>query len=74
MVDLDDSTLIICIQSVNEQMKYLKSLLTSETLRDADRIEDLILCYQQAAAELKREYLHQWDETSNMPRYEELIK
>lgn len=74
MVDLDDSTLIICIQSVNEQMKYLKSLLTSETLRDADQIEDLILSYQQAAAELRREYLNQWDETSNMPRYEELIK
>jgi hypothetical protein len=74
VVDLDENTLIICIQSVNAQIKYLKSLLTSETLRDDDQIEDLILSYQKAAAELKREYLKQWDETSNMPRYEELIK
>ena len=26
MVDLDENTLIICIQSVNAQIKYLKSL------------------------------------------------
>lgn len=73
MVDLDDCTLMICIQSVHERIKYLKSLLTSETLRDHEDIEELIFSYNQAAAELKREYLKLWDETSNMPSYEELL-
>lgn len=74
MAEIDNITLMMSIQAVNEQIKKYEHLLTSETLRDPEEIQSLILSYEKAAIALKEAYTSEWEEGSNLPAYHVLVK
>lgn len=74
MVDLELSTILICIQSVQKQIEHFEGLLESETVRDKAEIQELLLSYDQAAENLKEAYISMRSSGSNYPEYEFLIK
>lgn len=43
MAELDNLTLMMAIQAVQGQIRHFESLLTSQTLRDPEEIQSLIL-------------------------------
>ncbi|OZG72624.1 hypothetical protein BTA51_13930 [Hahella sp. CCB-MM4] len=74
MSNLDLSTILVCIQSVQKQIEYFEGLLESETVRDKAEIQELLLSYDQAAENLKEAYIAMRTPGSNYPEYESLIK
>jgi uncharacterized protein Yka (UPF0111/DUF47 family) len=74
MAEVDIITLMMSIQAVNDQIKKYEALLTSETLRDPEEIQDLIFSYEKAADALKNAYTKEWHEGSNLPKYSEIAK
>lgn len=49
MAELDNLTLRMAIQAVQGQIRHFESLLTSQTLRDPEEIQSLILSCEKAA-------------------------
>lgn len=74
MAELDNITLMMAIQAVNEQINKYEHLLTSETLRDLEDIQSLIFSYEKAAAALKEAYESEWSKGSNLPEYSTLVE
>lgn len=74
MAEIDNLTLMMAIQAVNEQIKKYETLLTSETLRDPEEIQSLIFTYEKAAEVLRKAYEKAWSEGSNLPEYKDLVK
>jgi hypothetical protein len=74
MAEVDIITLMMSIQAVNEQIKKYEALLTSETLRDPEEIQSLIMSYEKALVALKNAYMTEWHEGSNLPKYFDLLK
>jgi hypothetical protein len=73
MAELDGMTLMMAIQAVRDQIARYESLLDSETLRDRDEIELLILSYQKTQTRLREAYERDWTPTSNLPAYSKLV-
>ena len=73
MAEVDNITLMMSIQAVNEQIKKYEQLLTSATLRDPEEIRSLILSYEKAASALKQAYIENWSEGGNLPEYSVLV-
>ncbi len=74
MVDLELSTVLVSIQSVQKQIEHFEGLLKSETVRDKAEIQELLLSFDKAAENLKELYVSMRSEGSNYPDYESLIK
>jgi hypothetical protein len=74
MAEVDNITLMMSIQAVNEQIIKYENLLTSETLKDAEEIQSLVFSYEKAAAVLKEAYTRNWSKGGNMPEYNTLVK
>ncbi len=74
MAEVDNITLMMSIQAVNEQIKKYEELLTSETLRDAEEIQSLVFSYEKAADVLKEAYISNWSPGSNLPEYSALVR
>ncbi len=74
MVELNLSTILVSIQSVQKQIEYFEGLLESETVRDKGEIQELLLTYDQAAENLKEMYTSMRHTTNSFPAYEELLK
>lgn len=74
MPEVDNITLMMSIQAVNEQIKKYEELLTSETLRDPEEIQSLVFSYEKAAEVLKDVYVSNWSPGSNLPEYSSLVK
>lgn len=73
MADVDGLTLMMAIQAVNEQIRRYESLLTSETLRDPEAIQSLLLSYEKAADRLRDAYESEWTPGGNLPDYARLV-
>ncbi|HOQ23884.1 MAG TPA: hypothetical protein PLE68_04340 [Bacillota bacterium] len=58
MDDIDDNTLVECIQVVDKRIRYLESVLASGSLRNPQNIKTLIYRFQRALNVLKSEYLN----------------
>jgi hypothetical protein len=74
MADVGGLTLMMAIQALHQQIRYYEQLLTSETLRDPEKIQSLILSYENAGANLKEAYLEERKTGSNLPSYEILVR
>jgi hypothetical protein len=74
MAEIDNITLMMSIQAVNDQIRKYEHLLTSETLRDPEEIQSLIFSYEKAASVLKEEYIRNWNKGSNLPEYSALVR
>ena len=74
MADVDGLTLMMAIQAVHQQIRYYEKLLDSETLRDPQQIQSLILSCEKTAQNLKEAYLEERMAASNLPSYETLIR
>jgi hypothetical protein len=74
MANLDLSTILVCVQSVQKQIEYFEGLLESETVRDKAEIQELLLSYDQAAENLREAYISMRNPGSNYPDYDSLIK
>lgn len=74
MAELDNITLMMAIQAVNAEITKYEHLLTSETLRDREEIQMLVLSYQKAAESLRQAYESQWVEGGNLPSYRALVE
>lgn len=73
MSEIDNITLMMAIQAVNEQIKKYEQLLTSETLRDPEQIQELIFSYEKAAEVLRGSYEANWVRGGNLPEYSALV-
>ncbi len=73
MVELELSTVLVSIQSIQKQIEHFEGLLESETVRDKAEIQELLLSFDQAAENLKELYISMRSEGSNYPEYESLI-
>lgn len=74
MAELELSTVLVSIQSVQKQIEYFEGLLSSETVKDKGEIHELLLSYDKAAENLKELYISKRSPGSNYPEYETLIK
>lgn len=74
MANVDGITLMMAIQAVNEQIKKYEELLTSETLRDREEIELLVLSYEKAATVLREAYENEWIEGGNLPLLNKIVQ
>ncbi len=74
MADVSGSTLMMAIQAVHRQIRHYEGLLESQTLRDPQEIQSLILSYEAAARELKAAYRQERGAGSNLPEYEVLVQ
>ena len=74
MADIGGATLMMAIQAVHRQIRHYEDLLESETLRDPQEIQSLILSYEAAARELKVAYRQEREGGSNLPEYEALVR
>ncbi len=75
--DIHISTIGLSIQAIKEEIKNLECLLNDQKKNqevDNEGLQLLIFDYSRALEELKIAYLKEWDETSSMPSYDELIK
>jgi hypothetical protein len=73
MSKIDNITLMMAIQAVNEQIKKYEQLLTSETLRDAAEIQELVFSYEKALEALRLAYEANWVQDGNLPAYDALV-
>jgi len=74
MADVSGATLMMAVQAVHRQIRYYEGLLESDTLRDPQEIQSLILSYEAAARELKIAYRQECGGGSNLPEYEALMR
>ena len=74
MADVSGATLMMAIQAVHRQIRYYEGLLESETLRDPQEVQSLILSYEAAARELKVAYQQERGGGSNLPEHEVLVR
>jgi len=74
MASIDGITLLMAIQAVEAEIGRYESLLTSETLRDREQIQSLVLSYERAAQRLKDAYLDERRQGSNLPPYGSVSK
>lgn len=72
MGNISIGTLMMSIQSVKKEIDRLELLLTSETLTDGADIQDLLLSYEDAEAELRELYIDKQKFTKNYPDYSTL--
>jgi hypothetical protein len=73
MPNIDNDTLLISIQSVYQSIKRFESLLGSETLKDPENIEELLLSYDDALKVLKSRYEEQISLGQNLPPIEAIL-
>ena len=78
MADVDGNTLIVAIQAVEAQMEEMGRVLATHALPEGEEgdLEDLMLCYSNAAEALRRAYEEALAEAgpgSNLPPYEKLV-
>lgn len=73
MPNIDNDTLLISTQSVYQSIKRFESLLSSETLKDPENIEELLLSYDDALKVLKSRYEEQLSLGANLPPLETIL-
>ena len=73
MPNIDNDTLLVSIQSVYQSIKRYESLLSSETLKDPENIEELLLSYDEALEVLKSCYEEQLELGVNLPPLESIL-
>lgn len=74
MAEVDNITMLAAIQAVHAEIRRYEHLLTSETLRDREEIEDLVFSYEKAAESLRESYEKAWKPGTNLPAYDEFMK
>lgn len=74
MADIDSSTLIAAIQSVDIAIKYQEKPLSAELLGDRAHTEEFIFTLENAKEKLKLAYLEVRKHSDNLPAYESLIQ
>lgn len=73
MPNIDNDTLLISIQAVYQNIKRYESLLDSETLKDPENIEELLLSYDEALKVLKGLYNEQLGAGAKLPPLESVL-
>ncbi|CCN72339.1 hypothetical protein [Vibrio nigripulchritudo] len=74
MAEIHISTVMLSIQAIEKQIEHFERLLDSDTVRDKDEIEDLLLSLDRAAENLKEVYFGKRSADSNFPTYEQLVE
>ena len=74
MAEIDSSTLIASIQSVEIAIKQQEKLLNAELLGDRTDTEEFAFILENAKAKLKLAYLEEQNLCDNLPDYESLIQ
>jgi hypothetical protein len=70
---IDNDTLFIALESVNESVNRYEQLLKSETLKDPENITELLIYYDDALRVLKSVYQEQVDGGANLPPLNKII-
>ncbi len=73
MPSINNDTLLISVQAVYQNIKRFEALLDSETLQDAENIEELLSSYDEALKTLKGLYKEQLKSGANLPPLESLL-
>ncbi|WP_338849171.1 hypothetical protein V8J88_09490 [Massilia sp. W12] len=67
-------TLMVAIQCVNTEIKRLDALLNQDEVDNPEEIEQLLLSFDLAAADLKESYEAALEKFGELPPYADLIK
>ena len=73
MPNIDNDTLLACLQSVHENVRRYESLLDSETLPDPENITELLMFYHEALRVLKSLYISELNSGANLPPLDSII-
>ena len=73
MPEIDDDTLLVCLQAVHESINRLEALLDSETLKDRENITELLMSYDEAFKVLESVYREQLGKGTNLPPIESVL-
>ncbi len=74
MRNISGSTLMLSIQAIKEEIKKYRSLVKTETIDDPEEFELLILSYTRAMNELESLYQIEFEDSVNLPSFDELTK
>ncbi|MED5523176.1 MAG: hypothetical protein VX447_00270 [Pseudomonadota bacterium] len=74
MANIDNSTLLVSLQSVYESINRYEALLESDTLKDPENVEEILMMYDEAFKVLKSAYLEAQSTDPRLPLMEEIIK
>ena len=73
MPQIDNDTLLVCLQAVYESINRFEALLDSETLKDPETISDLLMSYDEAFKVLKSVYREQLAKGADLPPIESVV-
>lgn len=72
-MQLKPQTVMVAIQSLEAKVRLLDDKLENDDVADPSEAEQLLVCYELAAMDLKKYYEDISAEYGDMPSYDELI-
>jgi len=73
MAEIDNETLLVCLQSVFESVNRYEALLNSETLKDPENITEILMTYHEALGVLKGVYRRERENGAALPPLEAVV-
>jgi hypothetical protein len=74
MAEIDSSTIIVAIQSVEIAIRQQEKMLQAEVLGDREDTEEFLFVLENAKEKLKIAYMEELRNSENLPSYESLLE
>jgi hypothetical protein len=74
MAEIDSSTIIAAIQSVEIAIRQQEKMLQAEVLGDREDTEEFLFILENAKEKLRQAYMKELRNSDNLPSYESLLK
>ena len=73
MAEINGRTLMMAIQAVDEKLQQLSQAIEACKEDELIDLEDMLLCYSKTADDLRKAYLLECKQCSNLPDYGKLV-
>jgi hypothetical protein len=74
MAEIDSSTIIVAIQSVEIAIRQQEKMLQAEVLGDREDTEEFLFVLENAKEKLRIAYMEELRNSDNLPSYESLLE
>lgn len=74
MAEIDSSTIIVAIQSVEIAIRQQEKMLQAEVLGDREDTEEFLFVLENAKEKLRKAYMEELRNSDNLPSYESLLE
>ncbi len=74
MAEIDSSTIIVAIQSVEIAIRQQEKMLQAEVLGDREDTEEFLFILENAKEKLRIAYMEELRNSDNLPSYESLLE